>query len=140
MRVTITIDCEDTLDLEKLIPANKSIRKIDYVVEKSKGSRHGEVTADLVAIWNTLTKSTVTVTVGRTSKVRSRLDDGFTAEQLMEVVTKLAKSEFHNGQNDRQWSVPGPEWVLHSIERVQQWLRKTDKGTETYADQVKKFF
>jgi hypothetical protein len=80
------------------------------------------------------------VTPLRISKTRARLADGFTAPQLMTVIERILADPWYRGQNDRKWSCPGPEWAIHSVERVEQWLRKQETKVETYADQVRSHF
>lgn len=83
------------------------------------------VCAQLVALWNEAQQTSVKVTPKRLIKVKARLKDGFTEEQLADVVAKLTKSPWHNGENQSQWKAPGPEWVLNTHERVEEWLNKT---------------
>jgi uncharacterized protein YdaU (DUF1376 family) len=81
-------------------------------------------TEALINVWNEGLegRSRLRVTPGRVAKVRARLEDGFTLEQLTMAIRACKASPFHNGQNDRGWKAPGPEWVLHKTERVEEFL------------------
>lgn len=84
------------------------------------------VTERLVNLWNTGRTSgkTVRVTPKRLSKVRARLKDGFSEDELVLVVKKLLESAWHQGDNDRNWKAAGPEWVLASTEKVEEWISR----------------
>jgi hypothetical protein len=84
----------------------------------------GAVASHVVGLWNEGRKAPIRVTRLRIAKITARLKDGFSEEQLLAVVSKLKDSGWHNGENDRGWRAPGPEWVLHTTERVESWLEK----------------
>lgn len=66
----------------------------------------------------------IMVTAKRVAKVNARLKNGFTEQDMRLAVSNCLKSEFHQGVNDRGWRAPGPEWVLHTIERLEEWKNK----------------
>lgn len=82
------------------------------------------VTLRVVGEWNVGRPDAqkVRITPKRVQKVKARLKDGFSDLQVLQVVARLKASPFHNGDNDRGWRAPGPEWVLNSTEKVEQWL------------------
>lgn len=84
------------------------------------------ITERLVNLWNTgrTTGKLARVTPKRVSKVRARLKDGFEETDLVLVVKKLLESAWHQGQNENKWKAPGPEWVLASTEKVEEWISK----------------
>lgn len=90
-----------------------------------------DIAKALVDLWNygRRDRDWIRLTPIRIRKVDVRLRDGFTEEQLRTVVMRLRESAFHQGENDRRWRAPGPEWVLASTERVEQWLAKNDSPT-----------
>lgn len=81
-----------------------------------------DTTTLLVDLWNENRNPfhKIRVTPKRRQKVAARLREGFTPAQLGTAVKNLIASAFHNGDNDRGWRAPGPEWVLNSAERVEQ--------------------
>jgi uncharacterized protein YdaU (DUF1376 family) len=85
-----------------------------------------DLVVEVVELWNRTRKPAekIRITPQRKAKVEARLKDKFTPEQLRDVVVRCRDSEWHQGKNDRGWKAPGPEWVLHSTERVEQWLAK----------------
>ena len=93
----------------------------DSVFKDSEASGVADV---LIGIWNAglPPAERIRKTPGRVTKVATRLKD-FSADQLSAAVRGLKASKWHNGENARGWRVPGPEWVLHSTERVEQFLK-----------------
>jgi len=80
----------------------------------------------LVDLWNVgkAAKDWIRVTPKRIAKVQARLKDGFTEQDMALAVSNCLKSEWHQGVNDRGWRAPGPEWVLHTVERAEEWKNK----------------
>lgn len=90
------------------------------------------VTVEAIAAWNADREPhhRIRVTPGRVAKVKARLADGFTREQILSVVERVKRSAFHTGANPRGWKAPGPEWALHTTERVEQWLSRPEAEEE----------
>jgi uncharacterized phage protein (TIGR02220 family) len=61
-------------------------------------------------------------TKGRIQHIRARLNDGFTAEQLMQVITNVAGIEFYMGTNDRGTPYIEPKTIFKSREKVEELL------------------
>jgi hypothetical protein len=80
----------------------------------------------LVDLWNVgrASREWISVTAKRVAKVQARLKGGLTEQDMRLAVSNCLKSEFHQGVNDRGWRAPGPEWVLHTIERAEEWKNK----------------
>ena len=80
---------------------------------------------EVVDIWNDGREPSakIRLTSKRLTKVGARLQQ-FTPDQIKDVVRKLKDSPWHQGHNNRGWVAPGPEWVLESVEKVEQWLRR----------------
>jgi len=64
----------------------------------------------------------------RLSKIRARLREGFTVEQLCQVIDTVAKDPFMLGDNDRGRPYIEPENFLRSRERVEGWLARRTQG------------
>lgn len=115
---------------------NKVIReegKNDKDIAATAAPLAREVTEDLIKLWNVgkAAKEWIRITPKRIAKTQARLKDGFTREQLYTAVGNCLKSEWHQGANDRGWKAPGPEWVLHTTEKVEQWIHKTSYSAPT---------
>lgn len=84
------------------------------------------VAQKLLDLWNhgRPEREWIKATRKREAKVAARLKDGFSEEQLVKAVVNCLESEWHQGGNDRGWRAPGPEWVLNSMERVEEWISK----------------
>lgn len=93
------------------------------------GSTDRSVAESLMEIWNLgrPAREQSRLTPKRLAKIAARIKDGFGKEELETVVRRLKASGFHNGDNDRGWKAPGPEWVLNSTEKVEQWLSRGDE-------------
>jgi len=77
------------------------------------------------AYWQSATKRPSTkLTPARRAKIRARLADGFSVEDLCSVVDYASESEFHQGRNDRGNRYDWLESILRSTERVEQHLEK----------------
>ena len=78
----------------------------------------------LVELWNygKDSKQWIGVTPARLSKIKTRLSEGFTEDQLRAAIVNIKQSEWHMGVNDRGWKAPGPEWVFNTRERTEQWI------------------
>jgi hypothetical protein len=98
-----------------------------------------ELTDSLISLWNVgkADKEWIRSTPKRIAKVSSRLKDGFTPDQIKLAVSNCLKSEWHQGANDRGWRCPGPEWVLHTVEKLEEWLNKTEKAPMSKVDLMK---
>ncbi|MCE5263245.1 MAG: hypothetical protein LLG97_06900, partial [Deltaproteobacteria bacterium] len=83
----------------------------------------------IIGVWNEDRKDRekIRATPKRVAHVGARLRDGFTPEQLESVVRKLKASPWHSGENDRGWKAPGPEFVLRSTEKVEEWIAREDR-------------
>lgn len=95
--------------------------------KEQRSTRAREVTQRLVELWNSdLPKgSWISVTPMRIGKVKARLEK-FTEEQLRLVVVRLKESAWHSGQGPSGWKAPGPEWVLWTTEKVEEWIARGD--------------
>ena len=84
------------------------------------------ICVELVNLWNVgkADRAWIKVTPKREAKVHARLRDGFTEQDMRLAVSNCLKSEFHQGVNDRNWRAPGPEWVLNTTERLEEWKNK----------------
>lgn len=80
----------------------------------------------VVDLWNAGkdSKDWIRVTPKRVAKVQARLNEGMTEQDIRAAVANILKSEFHQGVNDRGWRAPGPEWVLQSAEKAEEWKSK----------------
>jgi hypothetical protein len=133
-------------ELLKMLAKYPGIQMVDFGQERR--DRAGftaevrETAKSLVDLWNLGREKghQIRLTEARVAKVQARLNDGFTAKELETVVLRLKNSEWHNGKNDRGWAASGPEWVLHTTEKVEQWLKKTEFRQKTYAEEIKDFF
>lgn len=153
MKVSVTFECDSVdaakqfqMALSELVTHHPEIRISALGGEKRQRapvSPHvRKLTEELIAVWNgdRHGHEKIRMTESRLAKVQARLNDGFQPHQLAEVVQKLRLSPFHQGDNDRGWCASGPEWVLHTAERVEQWLSKTERKVKSYADEVSDFF
>lgn len=60
----------------------------------------------------------------RLSKIRARLADGYTVDQLKCVIDRVAESPYHLGENDSQRPYIEFETIFRSSEKVDGWLAK----------------
>lgn len=110
---------------------------------KSKENVNTVGITKLINHFNTSFGRDYKVTAGRVDKYRARRKT-FTQEQLIEAVTKLAKSEFHSGGNDKGW-VASPDYLLRNDEIVDSALNmKPPKKKATHKNlaelKYKQFF
>lgn len=73
---------------------------------------------DLYISLNNKSENTYKLTGPRISKLRARLADAGD-EMLRRAIENTAKSEFHNGKNDRGWKAD-LDWIIKSYEQVEK--------------------
>lgn len=69
---------------------------------------------------------------GRLGHIRARLRDGFTPAELMDAITALASSDWHNGGNDRGARYNDIRHALKDAVTVQRWLDERPAGGDPH--------
>jgi hypothetical protein len=86
--------------------------------------------ADVVLVFEhwrrVMSKPTAKLTKGRAARVRDRLREGYTVEQLQRAVDGCKASAFHQGQNDRGTTYNDLELICRSGEKVEQFSGPPD--------------
>lgn len=62
------------------------------------------------------------VTAKRVKKVQARLKDGFSPKEIRAAIDALAKSPFHNGENDRSTLYNDIELICRNTEKLEHWV------------------
>lgn len=76
-------------------------------------------------LWALVHKSgSARATPKRLSPIRARLREGFTVEQLCDVIEAVSKDRFMLGENDRGRPFVEPENFLRNREKVEHWLAR----------------
>lgn len=71
-------------------------------------------------------------TTGRREKIRARLRDGYTVEQLERAVDACAASDFHMGQNDSGTAYNDLTQILRNGEKLEQFLEQRNDQDPTH--------
>jgi len=67
----------------------------------------------------------------RKQKIKSRLEDKFSVEELKKAIDNLANSDFHMGNNPDGKTYNELEWLFHSYERTEKWVNMKPKIPES---------
>jgi hypothetical protein len=65
----------------------------------------------------------------RKAKIFTRVQD-IGVEAILNAMKNIHNSPFHNGDNDRGWTVK-LDWLLETFERTEEWAYKTDEDKRT---------
>lgn len=91
-----------------------------------------DIIKSIFEYWKDKTKSTHSVFDGkRQGRIRARLREGYTAEQLKRCIDLAVVDPFHNGQNPRGKVYLGLQTIIRDAEKVDWWLQRKDPTAET---------
>lgn len=117
--------------------ANKSELSYSYSSSISKKKKVTTVTCpptsdavDVFEYWQlVLSKQQFSLTPARKTKILSRLRDGFTVDQLKQVIDTVSKDPFYCGENDRGKEYVDFKTIFKTKDKVEEFLFTKKKPT-----------